>query len=53
MAEDCKTALNMENPEYLDVRNLHKGIQVKENAEPHKQGKNCHCIMEFMAIRPR
>ena len=45
--------LNMENPEFLDVRNLHRGVQVKENIEPHKRGKNCHCILEFCAIRPR
>lgn len=50
---DVLQDLNMENPEYLDVRNLDKGVQVKENIEPHKKGKNCHCILEFSAIRPR
>ena len=43
----------MENPEYLDVRKLYKGVQTKENFNLDKKGKNCHCIMEFSAIRPR
>ena len=42
--------LSMENPEYLDVRNLHKGVQTKENIEPHKQGKNCHCNDKFAKL---
>lgn len=42
----------MENPEYLDVRNIHKGVQTKEFVEA-KKGKNCHCFLEFTAIRPR
>ena len=43
----------MGNPEYLDVRKLYKGVQTKENFNEEKRGKNCHCIMEFSAIRPR
>ena len=43
----------MENPEYLDVRNVDKGVQVKELVADHKKGKNCHCIIELCAVRPR
>ena len=50
---DIMTDLTTENPEYLDVRNLDKGIQTKENLDPLKKGKNCHCFLEFSAIRPR
>ena len=50
---DILRDLNMENPEYLDVRNLHKGVQVKDNIDPLKKGKNCHCFIELCAIRPR
>lgn len=50
---DVMQDLNMENPEFLDVRNMHKGVQLKENIEPHKRGKNCHCIIELCAVRPR
>jgi len=50
--EDIMQDLTMENPEFLDVRNIHKGVQIKENVEPHKKGKNCHCILEFTAHRP-
>lgn len=51
--DDVLQDLNAENPEYLDVRHLEKGIQTKEHIEPHKRGKNCHCILEFCALRPR
>ena len=49
---DVMQDLTMENPEYLDVRNIHKGVQKKEFCEA-KKGKNCHCFLEFTAIRPR
>ena len=50
---DVMRDLTTEHPEYLDVRKLYRGIQTKENNEPHKKGKNCHCIMEFSALRMR
>lgn len=50
---DVMRDLTMENPEYLNVRKLNEGVQVKDNMDPSKKGKNCHCIMEFSAIRPR
>lgn len=50
---DVMRDLTTEHPDYLNVRKLYQGIQQKENQEPHKKGKNCHCIMEFSALRMR
>ncbi|KAL4220180.1 hypothetical protein ACF0H5_020588 [Mactra antiquata] len=42
--EDIVTDLNCQNPEYLDIRRLDKGVQ-KRNTK--KVGGNLHCIMAF------
>jgi hypothetical protein len=36
----------MENPRYINIRNLDKGVQIKEEGE-YKKGSNSHCIIEF------
>jgi len=51
--EDIVKDLKMENPYFLDIRKLHKGIQNKRDLEEAKQGKkgsNSHCIIEFTAL---
>ncbi|XP_052216537.1 basic immunoglobulin-like variable motif-containing protein isoform X2 [Dreissena polymorpha] len=42
--EDIVTDLNCQNPEYLDIRRLDKGIQ-RRNTK--KNGGNLHCIIAF------
>ncbi|XP_052784533.1 basic immunoglobulin-like variable motif-containing protein isoform X2 [Mya arenaria] len=42
--EDIVADLNCQNPEYLDIRRLDKGIQ-KRNTK--KKGGNLHCIIGF------
>ena len=51
---DVDKDLQMENPNYLDIRNLGKGVQSKESEEYKgrgKKGKNSHCLLEFKAVR--
>lgn len=42
--EDIVTDLNCQNPQYLDIRRLDKGLQ-RRNSK--KSGGNLHCIMAF------
>ena len=46
--EDVERDLAMENPYYLDIRNLAKGVQTKDKSG--KGGKNSHCFIEFTAL---
>ena len=41
---DIDTDLNCENPYYLNIRQVHKGIQQRKTK---KVGGNLHCIMAF------
>lgn len=50
--EDINKDLNLENPQYLDIRKLDLGVRNKTDKEYKgrcKKGKNSHCIMEFSA----
>lgn len=45
--------LNMENPQFIDIRRLEKGIQSKEGPNYKgrgKKGKNSHCIIELTSV---
>ncbi|KAL3846383.1 hypothetical protein ACJMK2_017447 [Sinanodonta woodiana] len=42
--EDIKADLNSENPNYLDIRRLEKGVQQRKTKI---KGGNLHCIMSF------
>ncbi|XP_061744669.1 basic immunoglobulin-like variable motif-containing protein [Nerophis ophidion] len=44
---DIVTDLNTQNPEYLDIRHLEKGIQRRSTK---KVGGNLHCIMAFQRV---
>eukprot|EP00347_Sterkiella_histriomuscorum_P007127 403350160 len=51
--DDIVTDLTQENPNYLDIRNLDKGIQSKNSPDYKgrlKKGKNSHCIIEFTSL---
>ncbi|XP_064615393.1 basic immunoglobulin-like variable motif-containing protein isoform X2 [Liolophura sinensis] len=45
---DISTDLNCNNPEYLDIRRLEKGLQKRKTK---KTGGNLHCIMTFQKSR--
>ncbi|KAA0712911.1 Basic immunoglobulin-like variable motif-containing protein [Triplophysa tibetana] len=44
---DIVTDLNSQNPEYLDIRHLERGIQYRKTK---KVGGNLHCIMAFQRV---
>ncbi|XP_051929041.1 basic immunoglobulin-like variable motif-containing protein isoform X1 [Hippocampus zosterae] len=44
---DIVTDLNTQNPEYLDIRHMEKGIQRRTTK---KVGGNLHCIMAFQRV---
>ncbi|XP_061153112.1 basic immunoglobulin-like variable motif-containing protein [Syngnathus typhle] len=44
---DIVTDLNTQNPEYLDIRHMEKGIQRRATK---KVGGNLHCIMAFQRV---
>jgi hypothetical protein len=51
--DDINKDLNMENPMYIDIRHLDRGIQNKQSPDykgRSKKGKNSHCIIELSAI---
>lgn len=39
----------MENPEYLNIRHLEKGVMTYENCKS-KAGGNLHCLILFQKI---
>ncbi len=54
--EDIDRDLNLENPLFLDIRNIEKGVQNKETNDykgRNKRGKNSHCIMEFTSVQSK
>ncbi|TRY89292.1 hypothetical protein DNTS_003461 [Danionella cerebrum] len=44
---DIVTDLNTQNPEYLDIRHIERGIQYRKTK---KIGGNLHCIMAFQRV---
>ncbi|XP_016084900.1 basic immunoglobulin-like variable motif-containing protein [Sinocyclocheilus grahami] len=44
---DIVTDLNTQNPEYLDIRHIERGIQYRKTK---KVGGNLHCIMAFQRV---
>ena len=51
--DDIVKDLNMENPNYIDIRNLAKGVQNKNSPDYKgrcKKGKNSHCLIEFSSV---
>lgn len=46
----------MENPNFIDIRNISKGVQSKNSPDykgRSKKGKNSHCIFEFSAVQTK
>ncbi|KAG9277725.1 basic immunoglobulin-like variable motif-containing protein [Astyanax mexicanus] len=44
---DIVTDLNTQNPEYLDIRHMERGIQIRKTK---KVGGNLHCLMAFQRV---
>jgi hypothetical protein len=42
--------LNMENPEYLNIRHLERGVLEYEHNSKIKTGGNLHCLILFQKI---
>lgn len=47
---DVTTDLNCQNPEFLDIRRLERGLQKRKTK---KVGGNLHCIMAFQHSQSR
>ena len=45
--QDVYTDLNCQNPEYFNIRQSEKGIQIRKTK---RRGGNIHCIMAFTCV---